>query len=207
MQNPLSFAENSIMTGNKRLLPVLLCVFLVSGIAACRNTADAPARDRRSDPPAVSLLDSAATAGMQQLLYRYYELEEALATTHSTATGRTAAAMQRQIGILRMQLHTTDTIQNALLGYLGIMSGNLSQLLSVKDESCERQRVFFKPVSGALYDALRLIRIQNLTIYHAFCPMAFREKGAYWLSEFPEIRNPYFGSKMIECGEVIDTLR
>jgi Cu(I)/Ag(I) efflux system membrane fusion protein len=32
--------------------------------------------------------------------------------------------------------------------------------------------------------------------------MAFDNKGAYWLSETKEIRNPYFGDKMMTCGEV-----
>jgi hypothetical protein len=27
-------------------------------------------------------------------------------------------------------------------------------------------------------------------------------KGAYWLSESEEINNPYFGDKMLRCGEV-----
>jgi Cu(I)/Ag(I) efflux system membrane fusion protein len=36
--------------------------------------------------------------------------------------------------------------------------------------------------------------------------MAFDNKGAYWLSDQAKIRNPYFGDKMLECGEVKDTL-
>jgi hypothetical protein len=36
--------------------------------------------------------------------------------------------------------------------------------------------------------------------------MAFDNKGAHWLSNNPEIKNPYFGKKMLECGEVTDTL-
>jgi len=28
------------------------------------------------------------------------------------------------------------------------------------------------------------------------------DKGAMWLSETTEIRNPYFGGKMLECGVV-----
>jgi hypothetical protein len=36
--------------------------------------------------------------------------------------------------------------------------------------------------------------------------MAFDDKGAYWLSAESEIKNPYFGKKMLECGEVTDSL-
>lgn len=39
-------------------------------------------------------------------------------------------------------------------------------------------------------------------IYVQYCPMAFQGKGAYWLSNGKEIRNPYFGDRMLKCGEV-----
>jgi hypothetical protein len=32
--------------------------------------------------------------------------------------------------------------------------------------------------------------------------MANRGKGAIWLSETKEIKNPYFGSKMMTCGKM-----
>ena len=31
--------------------------------------------------------------------------------------------------------------------------------------------------------------------------------GAYWLSSDIEIRNPYFGKKLLEQGEIVDTLK
>lgn len=41
--------------------------------------------------------------------------------------------------------------------------------------------------------------------YLAFCPMAFDNKGAYWLQTSKEIQNPYFGKKMLTCGEIKET--
>lgn len=43
-------------------------------------------------------------------------------------------------------------------------------------------------------------------IYKQYCPMAFEGKGGYWLASSKEIRNPYFGDKMLKCGSVRDTL-
>jgi Cu(I)/Ag(I) efflux system membrane fusion protein len=37
--------------------------------------------------------------------------------------------------------------------------------------------------------------------------MAFDNKGAYWLSETEEIRNPYFGDVMLGCGETKEILK
>ena len=36
--------------------------------------------------------------------------------------------------------------------------------------------------------------------------MAFEGKGDYWYSTSEEIRNPYFGDKMLKCGRVDETI-
>lgn len=41
------------------------------------------------------------------------------------------------------------------------------------------------------------------TAYIQFCPMANNNKGANWISQKSEIRNPYYGENMLTCGEVI----
>lgn len=46
---------------------------------------------------------------------------------------------------------------------------------------------------------------EDLEIYLYFCPMALG-KGAYWFSDSAQIKNPYFGSKMLDCGEVKKSL-
>jgi len=38
-------------------------------------------------------------------------------------------------------------------------------------------------------------------LYKKFCPMAFDNKGAFWIQLEEEIKNPYFGSEMLACGE------
>ena len=45
------------------------------------------------------------------------------------------------------------------------------------------------------------------TLYYDFCPMANENKGGYWLSENQDIKNPYFGDEMLQCGEVKETIK
>lgn len=44
--------------------------------------------------------------------------------------------------------------------------------------------------------------IKSGTLYRQYCPMAFNDKGAYWISPDKNILNPYFGDKMLRCGRV-----
>jgi hypothetical protein len=49
--------------------------------------------------------------------------------------------------------------------------------------------------------------IESGALYKQYCPMAFGNTGAYWLSDSKEIRNPYFGDKMLKCGRVDEEIK
>lgn len=44
-------------------------------------------------------------------------------------------------------------------------------------------------------------------IYKQYCPMAFEGKGDAWFSNTKEIRNPYYGDKMLKCGRIEATIQ
>lgn len=48
---------------------------------------------------------------------------------------------------------------------------------------------------------------RDALFYKAFCPMAFDGKGAAWLQASEKIANPYFGSKMLGCGDIQRTYK
>ncbi len=64
------------------------------------------------------------------------------------------------------------------------------------------QRSYFDSLSIALYDHLKAQPPSDQTIYKQYCPMAFDNRGAFWLSDNREIKNPYFGDEMLKCGRV-----
>jgi Cu(I)/Ag(I) efflux system membrane fusion protein len=69
----------------------------------------------------------------------------------------------------------------------------------------EEKRAAFEDLSKLMYEVVTTFGAGE-TVYKQYCPMALDDKGAYWLSLNSEIRNPYFGDKMLECGEVQEVL-
>ncbi len=67
------------------------------------------------------------------------------------------------------------------------------------------QRGHFNRLSNNLFAVDKAFKANKNTIYQQFCPMAFNDTGAFWLSDKKEIKNPYFGDKMLKCGKIIDT--
>jgi Cu(I)/Ag(I) efflux system membrane fusion protein len=74
-------------------------------------------------------------------------------------------------------------------------------------ENLGSQREHFAMLSENILEMTESFGLEKDKVYKQFCPMAFNDKGANWLSEIEEIRNPYFGDDMLTCGEVKETYR
>jgi Cu(I)/Ag(I) efflux system membrane fusion protein len=71
----------------------------------------------------------------------------------------------------------------------------------------EQQRKAFSALSDSVYKSIKAFGLGGATAYYEYCPMAFDNEGAYWLSDAEQIRNPYFGDKMLTCGSVKEKLK
>jgi len=47
---------------------------------------------------------------------------------------------------------------------------------------------------------------ESQQLYRIHCPMSFNNKGADWLQADKDVRNPYFGASMLNCGEIVKTI-
>lgn len=70
----------------------------------------------------------------------------------------------------------------------------------------EAQRTHFEHLSADVYSMVKNAQMAETTLYKQYCPMAFNNKGAFWLSSSEEVRNPYFGDAMLKCGRVEETI-
>ena len=78
--------------------------------------------------------------------------------------------------------------------------------ISQSANEIEHQREHFADMSEGMYAIVKAFG-GGKTLYHDHCPMAKEGKGAMWLSETKEIKNPYFGEKMMECGSVEEEIQ
>lgn len=76
-----------------------------------------------------------------------------------------------------------------------------------KSADLKALRVSFKGFNHELITLLKAQKEFNSTMYVQFCPMADNNSGALWLSAEKEIRNPYFGKQMLQCGSIREILK
>ena len=77
----------------------------------------------------------------------------------------------------------------------------------VQAGSLEDQRKAFTALTNEMITLVKSTGISSGEIYLEYCPMANNNKGGYWLSNEKEIRNPYYGDKMLKCGSVKETIQ
>ncbi|MEM8895714.1 MAG: DUF3347 domain-containing protein [Bacteroidota bacterium] len=81
---------------------------------------------------------------------------------------------------------------------------NAASMIMSSDD-VEEQRAAFKTLTDNMVSRIKESG-KEAGVYVQFCPMAFDNTGAIWLSDSEEIRNPYFGDKMLKCGKVQEKL-
>jgi peptidoglycan hydrolase CwlO-like protein len=70
----------------------------------------------------------------------------------------------------------------------------------------KHQREHFDMLSKDMYDLVKKFTAGQ-PIYVDYCPMYNNNKGAIWLSETKEIKNPYLGKDMDTCGSAKEELK
>ncbi len=81
----------------------------------------------------------------------------------------------------------------------------LTALALAEASDIEKQRDLFSQFTEEVAPMFK-DSISEGAIYKQFCPMAFEGKGGYWISDVDEIRNPYYGEKMLKCGTVTEII-
>ncbi len=71
----------------------------------------------------------------------------------------------------------------------------------------DEQRAEYSKLSDNMIQLVKKSGLSQGEIYVDYCPMAFNNKGAYWLSTKKEINNPYYGDEMLTCGEIKETIK
>ncbi len=176
--------------------------------AACKNK-DEKTETTATEPTvkAAYTYSEAFSQSINNTLNAYYSLKDAFVATDAVKVNEAGTQLKTLLDSLKLdEVQKNDSLGfSSIYGRPGDVSAEITGMLGEND--IEKKRESFEMISNAFYDMLRVIKPAGVTIYYQYCPMAFENKGAYWLSNADSIRNPYFGSKMLTCGETKETLK
>ena len=194
-----------------RLLSSFVLISLMSSLIACSgedkeaSEIDAP-DETRKDGVAGIRYAAGFTDSLKSCLNDYYNLKDAFVAADTAGVRNNAIRLQKNLSALSLQeIQGKDSVI-----YLSLKDRPKDALSAIDDllqeTDLEKQRESFEVISQVYYDLIQAAKPAGIRAYNQFCPMAFNDKGAYWLSAADSIMNPYFGKKMLHCGEVKETL-
>jgi Cu(I)/Ag(I) efflux system membrane fusion protein len=136
------------------------------------------------------------------LFQKYLPLKDALVKGSPLEANQAAQKLQKELEAINPS-SMEKKVQEVWSQDQETMLLSLQEMLSTPDLASKR--AFFSPLSDQLYHSIKKFEVQ-VNGYRQFCPMAFGDEGAFWLSDEEEIRNPYFGDEMLTCGNVEEEL-
>jgi hypothetical protein len=134
----------------------------------------------------------------------YVELKEAFVASDANKVKDEAKQTDEALAKVDMKL-VSGAAHNDWMNYLSPIQSSLKEIQASTD--IEAQRKAFSNLSDNLYKSVKAFGLGGKEAFYEYCPMAFNNEGAYWLSDQKQIRNPYFGDKMLTCGEVKEKLK
>jgi len=136
---------------------------------------------------------------MDSVLTRYFDLKDALVESDSDQSAEKAIELYTVAQNVMDDVLETE-MQGLWLGIERIIRTESDNLASETD--VEEQRIYFEHISNAMIQMVESFNPVGYTVYHQSCPMV-RGGSADWLSREEQIRNPYHGDRMMNCGEII----
>ncbi len=136
--------------------------------------------------------DSTSQPQLSPLLHSYYDIKNALVAGDANA----AASKAEDFIKVANDINQKDVSEEARNGLLK----DATHISKTKEIS--HQREHFANFSTNMFALAKSVKLTSEPIYEAYCPM----KKAYWLSSEKTIKNPYYGSAMLTCGSVKETL-
>ncbi len=176
----------------------------VSGVFAIDAAAQLRGHYSMMAPPERAAIPEPFKSNLEKLFHIYFDLKNALADDAPDQAREHGRKLKDQLSDVGK--HSLDGEHHMFwMDQYEDMEESVEKLVDASDK--EEMRVHFEPLSEAFIETARTLGAIGQTWYVTFCPMYDDDRGAYWLSEFEEIKNPYFGDMMLRCGEVRETLR
>ena len=172
-------------------------------LSACGNeNNNATEQTKQTDSSTLDVSSSTANsqqpAAVNEAVTAYLQLKNALTNDNSKEAAEAGKQLQESIqkvgnaSLAANQKKVYDEIKEDLNEHAEHISTNADKIA--------HQREHFDMLSKDMYDLVKAVK-PGQTLYKVHCPMFNNNKGAIWLSEVKEIKNPYYGKKMLTCGE------
>jgi hypothetical protein len=149
------------------------------------------------DKTASSEMTVAKSQTATAVIDQYLAVKTALVNDDSKAAAEAAKSFEKAVSsfdVENLESSKQDEVKEAL-------NSIKTRAASISKMELAQQRADFAEINEHMKLLLRIAG-SDRTLYEQYCPMYANDEGGFWLSDAKEIRNPLFGSQMLKCGAV-----
>jgi Cu(I)/Ag(I) efflux system membrane fusion protein len=150
------------------------------------------------------MISDQAKKELRPMFYSYFKLKDYLVQDNFDKAVQSGMDMNKALDNISMGIFNGEA-HIIWMKYQPTLKNNLQHIDQMK--SIDDLRNAFIGISSAMIALSESFGSLNGAVYVQHCPMADNHKGADWLSKEKNIKNPYFGSAMLACGEVKETIQ
>ena len=152
--------------------------------------------------PTFTNVDAKTTVYIKNIVDHYLHIKNALASDNESEASSGAMTLSESVAKVDKSYFTPE--QKSV--YDKNEEGLKEHAALISKSKIGIQREHFSMLSEDVYSLVKGFG-GGRTLYHDHCPMANNNKGAKWISELAQIKNPYMGSKMPTCGTVEEKIK
>lgn len=148
--------------------------------------------------------DTKVEGSMKEMVTQYLQMKNALANDNGKDASTAGQAFVESMGKMDKNSLTGD--KKKKWDDVSDDAKEMAEHISKNGDKLDHQREHFDMLSTDMYEMVKTFGAGQ-TLYKDFCPMYNNNKGATWLSEVKEIKNPYMGKKQPTCGSVKEEIK
>ena len=151
-----------------------------------------------------NMADSKVDRSMREMVSQYLQMKNALVNDNGKDAASAGNAFVESMD--KMEKTSLMTEKKKIWDDISDDAKEMAKHIGENADKLEHQREHFDMLSKDMYDLVKAFGAGQ-TLYNDYCSMYNNSKGATWLSETKEIKNPYLGKKMPTCGEVKEEIK
>jgi Protein of unknown function (DUF3347) len=151
-----------------------------------------------------SVVEAKNTVSIKEILNAYLQMKNAF--TEDNSTGAATAGKKLEAAFKNFDKSALTAAQKKTYEDVEADAREHAEHIGANGGNIAHQREHFELLSKDIYDLVKAFG-GGQVLYRDFDSMYNKGKGAYWLSETKEIKNPYMGKAMLTSGSIKEEIK
>jgi hypothetical protein len=186
-------------------------------LAACNNSGNKPTESQKvsKNTQAISQTDNEnltksfntdakETTKIKEIISAYLQLKNTF--TEDNSTDAASAGKKLEAAFKNFDKSAVTASQKKNFEDVEADAREHAEHIGANGGNIEHQREHFELLSKDIYDLVKTFG-GGQVLYKDFDPMYNNGKGAFWISETKEIKNPYMGKAMLTSGSINEEIK